>query len=172
MDFRDKIRRVREQAEEKARKRAEQLEQEKLTREALARRHEQWTDILRDVILEALRDFTDEFDHFHIEEALGHDGRIYAVYADELLTDSDGMPAKFYSRLEFTIRRYDHSGKLRLRVKSVIRNKERVKRSWSENLASGNIDSITEFVHEEIIIFARMYSSPDPEEEVHKEYHL
>jgi len=172
MDFRDRIRHVREMAERESRRKAEEQEREKLTREALAARYEEWARVLRETILDSFRDFCDEFDHFHIEEAFGPDGRIYAVYSTDLLADKDGMPGKFYSRLEFTVKRYDHSGQARLRLKTVVRNKERAKRSWTEDLQTGDVTNIVNFVREEILIFAQMYSSPDPEEEVHREYHL
>ncbi len=159
-DFRERLRRVRQTAENEEQRRAE--EQSEKTRRAQETIDcvDRAADEVEAHIGRSLKEFQAEFVEFRFDSHT-REGRNIRVYWDEPLGGSRGKEAKTFHQLSFKVRRYYEYADVEVVAKAIVRNRDRRRCSHEEDVWEGDPKRLFPFVEREILAFTELYSSPE-----------
>ncbi len=161
-DFRDRLRRIRQEAgAEEERRAAEKAEETRRARET-NERVDRAADEVETHIERYLREFQSEFVEFRYN-AHTREGRNLRVHWDEPLVGPDGKPNKIFHQLSFKVRRYYEYADVEVVAKAIVRNRQRRRCAHEEDVWDGDPQRLFPFVEREILQFTKLYSSPEEE---------
>lgn len=159
MDFEKKLRKAINRGEERSFNRKEDLQQEKLSREDLKNRHNEFRLNLSDHIEKSLKKMIDHFPGFEYETIYGDRGWGGAVARDDITRSVTGKSGSFFSRLELTVRPINEFNVVNITGKGTIQNKEIFNWNYFKDIPETDSDEFTEKIDTWILQYAEQFAA-------------
>ncbi len=160
MDFKERIRGIRQEGHEEGERREHERDLAARRVREVAERVRQVADEIHAHIERRLEEFRSEFVEFRLD-AFTREGRNFRAFWDEPVTSKKGKPESLLHQLSFRVRPYPEYADIEVTAKAIVRNRECRRRSRKDDVREGGPARLLGFVDEEILEFARLYSSPD-----------
>jgi hypothetical protein len=159
-DFRDRLKKARNQADKDQELRREQNSDDTRRKRETSQRVGAAADDVESHIELCLKDFQNEFMEFRYESHV-RDGRNLRVYWDEPHTVAGGKQDNLFHQLSFQVRSYDEYADVEVIAKSIVRNRDRRRCRHEEDVWEGDPKRLLPFVEREILEFTKLYTATD-----------
>ncbi len=160
-DFLAQLKRIKQDAQERAAAAAAAQREEALTRAETEEAYFALRSRVEEAIHRAFDDFCREFEGFEKQAGFVGDDYCLSVAYDEVVMGGgrDAVVEKSLSQLTFKIKALRGSRYFVLTSKAILRNRERGQRVWDEKIQDARPEPILEFVQQEVLRFARAFSA-------------